>query len=162
GPERADGGGHRPPDRQIIRRELAGGQSAARGRRGRRPGYRLQRADRGRCLRAGGASPAGRAPHRHFRPRRPRPPDRPRPPARRLLLGDAPDFHVAPLAYRGTEANVLYFVLGAIAGLAGILYNRTLLGALAVADRLGRWPVELRAGVVGAAVGMLAWFAPGL
>ena len=24
------------------------------------------------------------------------------------------------------------------------------------------WPVELRAGLIGAAVGMLAWFAPGL
>jgi CIC family chloride channel protein len=37
-----------------------------------------------------------------------------------------------------------------------------LLGAIAAADRLSRWPVELRAGAVGAAVGALAWFAPAL
>jgi CIC family chloride channel protein len=42
------------------------------------------------------------------------------------------------------------------------LYNRALLAAVAAADRLERWPVELRAGVIGAAVGILAWFAPEL
>jgi len=31
-----------------------------------------------------------------------------------------------------------------------------------VAQRLGHWPVELQAAVIGAAVGALAWFAPGL
>src|ERR1700680_3012027 len=36
------------------------------------------------------------------------------------------------------------------------------IGALAIADRLARWPVEVRAAVVGAAAGALAWFAPGL
>jgi chloride channel protein, CIC family len=35
-------------------------------------------------------------------------------------------------------------------------------GALAITDRLARWPVEARAAMVGAAVGALAWFAPGL
>ena len=51
---------------------------------------------------------------------------------------------------------------GVFAGFLGIVYNRTLLGTLAAADRLNRWPVELRAAVIGAAVGMLAWFTPGL
>jgi CIC family chloride channel protein len=37
-----------------------------------------------------------------------------------------------------------------------------LLGALAIADRFARWPVEVRAAIVGAAAGALAWFAPGL
>ena len=37
-----------------------------------------------------------------------------------------------------------------------------LLGALAITDRLARWPVEARAALVGAAVGALAWFAPDL
>ena len=41
-------------------------------------------------------------------------------------------------------------------------YNATLLGGLAAMDRLKRWPVELRGAVIGAAVGALAWFAPGL
>lgn len=79
-----------------------------------------------------------------------------------VLLGGAPDFNVPDLARPRIEAMPLYFVLGAAAGLAAVAYNRTLLAALAGAERLERWPVELRAGLVGAAVGMLAWFAPGL
>jgi CIC family chloride channel protein len=41
-------------------------------------------------------------------------------------------------------------------------YNRTLLTTLAAVERLRRRPVELRAAVIGAAVGLLAWFAPDL
>jgi chloride channel protein, CIC family len=78
----------------------------------------------------------------------------------RLLLGDAPDFHVQALALPGAETAPLYFVLGAVAGLLAVVYNRTLLATIALADELTAWPVELRAGLIGAAVGMLAWFAP--
>jgi chloride channel protein, CIC family len=80
----------------------------------------------------------------------------------RALLGHAPDFTVAPLAYTGVGTWPLFIALGVVAGLFAALYNRALLGALAVADRFERWPVELRAGVIGAGVGVLAWFAPGL
>jgi CIC family chloride channel protein len=54
----------------------------------------------------------------------------------------------------------LYLVVGVVAGFLGIAYNRATLGALAGADRLQRWPVELRAGLVGAGVGVLTWYAP--
>jgi chloride channel protein, CIC family len=80
----------------------------------------------------------------------------------RVFFGDASDFHVQALAYDHAGTRPLYFALGAIAGLIGILYNRVLLGTIAAVDRLDRWPVELRAAVIGASVGMLAWFAPGL
>ena len=80
----------------------------------------------------------------------------------RLFLGDAPDFQVATVAYPAATTWPLFVALGAIAGLAAAIYNRTLLGGISLARRLGRWPVELRAGVIGAAVGALAWFAPGL
>ncbi len=90
----------------------------------------------------------------------------------RLLLGDSPDFHVAittsasvttgPLGYATAATWPLYVALGALAGLLAALYNLTLLGAIKMTDRLDRWPVELQAGVIGAAVGVLAWFAPGL
>lgn len=80
----------------------------------------------------------------------------------RALLGAAPDFGVAPLAYVGAEVWPLFVALGAIAGLAAHLYNRTLLGALAIMDRLGRWPVELRAAIIGGGVGALGFFAPDL
>jgi CIC family chloride channel protein len=80
----------------------------------------------------------------------------------RTILGDAPDFAVRPLAYVGAEMWLFFVILGAIAGTAGTLYNLTLLKTLAVADRLAGWPVETRAAVIGAALGALAWFAPGL
>ncbi len=90
----------------------------------------------------------------------------------RLFLGDAPDFQVAitayatiatgPLAYPPAASWPLYLVLGVLAGLMAVLYNRALLAAIAVTDRLDRWPVEIQAGVIGAAVGVLAWFAPEL
>jgi len=80
----------------------------------------------------------------------------------RMILGDSPDFHVEALAYASAQARPLYFLLGAIAGFVAILYNRLLLGGMAATDRLERWPVPLRAAVIGAAVGLLAWYAPGL
>jgi chloride channel protein, CIC family len=80
----------------------------------------------------------------------------------RLLLGDAPDFQVQTLARPAPEAAPLYFLLGGVAGLMAVVYNRTLLATIALADRLTAWPVELRAGLIGAAVGALAWFAPDL
>jgi CIC family chloride channel protein len=90
----------------------------------------------------------------------------------RLLLGDAPDFQVAisaaagtatgPFPYAAAAVWPLYFATGVAAGIAAALYNRTVLGAVALADRLGRVPVELQAAVIGAAVGVLAWFAPDL
>jgi CIC family chloride channel protein len=80
----------------------------------------------------------------------------------RIFLGDAPDFHVEALAHFHAGTRPLYFLLGAIAGLFAILYNRALLGTIAAANRLERWPVPLRAALIGGAVGMLAWFAPGL
>jgi len=80
----------------------------------------------------------------------------------RALLGDAPDFDVEPLAYVGVEALPLFVLLGIAAGLAAALYNSLLLGTLAAMDRLSHWPVEMRAAVIGAAVGALAWFVPEL
>jgi chloride channel protein, CIC family len=80
----------------------------------------------------------------------------------RVFLGDAADFHVGALTYAGAASRPLYFVLGALAGLVAIVYNRVLLRTIAVVGQLDRWPVELSAGVIGAAVGILAWFAPDL
>jgi chloride channel protein, CIC family len=80
----------------------------------------------------------------------------------RMFLGDAGDFHVGTLAYAGVATRPLYFVLGAAVGLMAIVYNRLLLGAMAWIGRLDRWPPELLAGLIGGAVGILAWFAPDL
>jgi CIC family chloride channel protein len=80
----------------------------------------------------------------------------------RMLLGDTPAFHVPILAYASAESRPLFFAMGIVAGLLGIAYNHTLLRTIALAHDMVRWPVELRAGLIGAAVGTLAWFNPGL
>ena len=80
----------------------------------------------------------------------------------RMFLGEAPDFHVDTLAYPGLGAKPLFFGLGLAAGFLAIVYNRTLLATLDAANRLHGLPVELRAALIGAAVGILAWFAPDL
>jgi CIC family chloride channel protein len=78
----------------------------------------------------------------------------------RVFLGDAPDFKVEPLPFPGFGTVPIHLALGVVAGCLGVAYNRAILGALAAAERLRRWPVELRAALIGAAVGVLAWSEP--
>jgi CIC family chloride channel protein len=80
----------------------------------------------------------------------------------RLFLGDAPDFHVRVLAFPSNGTKLLFFLLGALAGLAAIAYNHAILAAIASSYKLRRWPVEVRAALIGTVVGILAWIAPGL
>jgi CIC family chloride channel protein len=81
----------------------------------------------------------------------------------RLLLGDAPDFATGPLGNPATETLPLFIVFGIVAGFVGVAYNRTLLAGLAGAQGLDRWlPAEARAALIGATVGLVAWFAPAL
>jgi CIC family chloride channel protein len=80
----------------------------------------------------------------------------------RALLGDAPDFQVGTLDHPSAEARPLFLVLGVIAGLLAIAYNQALLAAIAAVERLRRIPAPARAGLIGGAVGVLAWFAPEL
>ena len=81
----------------------------------------------------------------------------------RIFFGIAPDFEVAqpPLAdLASVPVNVL---LGVATALVAALYSRSVMGALALADRSReRVPVVARAAAIGALVGLLAWFAPSL
>ncbi len=79
----------------------------------------------------------------------------------RLFLGRSPDFQVPPLPYTGLGSGLLFLALGALAGLLGMGYNWAILAGISVADRIN-WPIELRAAAIGAVVGTVAWFAPGL
>lgn len=79
----------------------------------------------------------------------------------RSILGDAPDFHLGALLAPGPAVRPLFFVLGALAGLVGVIYNRALLRTMAAIGGV-RLPVEARAGLIGAGVGCLAWFLPDL
>lgn len=80
----------------------------------------------------------------------------------RVLLGDEPDFHIEVRDYGDPLTHLLYGVLGIVAGFAAIAHNRILLAGLALASRLSFIRVEIRAGAIGAAVGLLGWYLPGM
>ncbi|SAK94337.1 ClC family H(+)/Cl(-) exchange transporter [Caballeronia ptereochthonis] len=84
----------------------------------------------------------------------------------RLLHGDLPDFHVPAQPFPGFAMTGAHLVLGALLGLLGAAYCRAILWALDAADsfaRPGSVPhATVHAGLIGAAVGLLAWFAPDL
>ena len=80
----------------------------------------------------------------------------------RQILGNIPDFLTEPFDYPSLQVQALFLLFGLVVGAVAVVYNMAILGLLSLGDRLGRIPVELRAGVVGAVVGTLAWFDPGL
>lgn len=80
----------------------------------------------------------------------------------RAMLGDEPAFHVAALAPPPFWSIVPHLLLGALLGLLGAAYNRIVVWGLDAFERLPAWPVEARAAVVGAGVGLVASCAPSL
>jgi len=79
----------------------------------------------------------------------------------RGLLGNSLDFKVPELASGGVIELCLFLILGLFAGLLSVGHNRSLLATLSLAERIGG-PIELRAAVIGAVVGLLAWSTPHL
>lgn len=83
----------------------------------------------------------------------------------RLMLGDGPEFRVAAATGALHDASaatwLLYLALGAAAGALAVLYNKLIMGALSLSDRLRAWPIEAKAAAVGALIGALGWFSPG-
>ena len=80
----------------------------------------------------------------------------------RAILGNQPDFTLPPLGHVPTLGLPLFLVLGLVAGLLAVGYNRSLLATLAAFERARALPAEMRAALVGAAVAAVAWFAPSL
>jgi len=80
----------------------------------------------------------------------------------RLMLGAAPDFSVATFAPVGVGQGLPFVGVGLLAGFVGVAYNRTILGALAVADAARGVSASARGALVGAVVGVIAYMAPAL
>lgn len=80
----------------------------------------------------------------------------------RAILGHAPDFQTAPLPYQGMATLPLYVGLGVVAGLVALGYNRAVLGMMSLAEGFARCPVEIRAAIIGASVGITVWFWPNM
>ena len=79
----------------------------------------------------------------------------------RLLMGELPVFHLRELPVMELRELPFAIVLGGLAGLAGILFNRNLIGSLNFADRFNgsKW---LPGAVAGAIAGLAGWSMPGL
>jgi CIC family chloride channel protein len=80
----------------------------------------------------------------------------------RLLLGQSPVFHVASSPVPPLSSLPLFLMLGLVAGLLGVVFNRALLASLRLFDRAARWPLGLPAALVGLVIGAIGWFAPGV
>ncbi len=80
----------------------------------------------------------------------------------RVFLGDVPDFRVEQVPYPSFGTVPVHLALGVIVGFLGVVYNYAILRTVTIADRLQQLPVELRAALIGAFVGLLAWLAPGV
>lgn len=78
----------------------------------------------------------------------------------RLLSGAYPVFSIPNYATPPITALPVFAVLGVLAGLLGVAFNKGLLKALDLFGRLkGRWVLAAGA-AVGAAVGLVGWFSP--
>jgi CIC family chloride channel protein len=80
----------------------------------------------------------------------------------RVFLGQGPIFHISPPSYPSFGSLPLYVALGVLAGALGVVYNRSLLSTLAWVDQLRGWKGALFPAIVGALVGVIAWFNPNL
>lgn len=77
-----------------------------------------------------------------------------------VVVGGPPDFTLAGARSVDGWGLVLVAVLGVVCGLAGLLYNVMILASLPLVGRLRRIPPEAIAGVVGAAVAVVALISP--
>ncbi len=78
----------------------------------------------------------------------------------RSLLGDTPDFYAGLAESQLIAQMPAYLAFGAALGVVGAFYNTLTMGFLVVTDRLRRVNSIARAAAIGAAIGLLGWFAP--
>jgi len=79
----------------------------------------------------------------------------------RLILGDTQEFHVHTPASAPVASLPLFLVMGLGLGAFAVIYNWTVLKALALIGGLRHVQVETRAALIGAGVALVAWQAPG-
>lgn len=78
----------------------------------------------------------------------------------RVMTGDTPVFGLRGMPVPSLNALPVALVVGAIAGLGGVLFNRCLLASLDCFDRLKRWPPFIVGALTGLVVGLASWIYP--
>jgi CIC family chloride channel protein len=80
----------------------------------------------------------------------------------RWMLGNALDFTVRQVSVTQAWRVAPFLALGALLGAVGALYNAATAGLLRLSDRLSGISSVSRAALIGATVGLVAWFAASL
>lgn len=78
----------------------------------------------------------------------------------RSFTGQMPSFHVSGYPTPPIGALPLFAALGAVAGVVGVVFNRSLLGTMKWFHGQQRVPAWLWPGIVGLIVGLVAWWLP--
>ena len=78
----------------------------------------------------------------------------------RFATGQDPVFHIRDFPIPPLTAIPAFLVVGCLAGVLGVMYNRDLLAALDSFGRLRRLRFGLAVAAVGALAGLTAWFLP--
>jgi CIC family chloride channel protein len=79
----------------------------------------------------------------------------------RVLTGETPVFALHGMPAPKLNALPVALLLGGLAGLGGVIFNRCLLASLAAFERL-RWPPFALGALAGLVVGLAAWIYPGV
>ena len=80
----------------------------------------------------------------------------------RTLIGNRLTFPLPAIEFELFPGYLLLLLFGGLLGLLGVAYNRMVVAGLDAAERMHRVGPATRAAVVGAIVGVIAWFAPWL
>ncbi len=79
----------------------------------------------------------------------------------RFASGQLPVFRIPSYPVPDLAALPAFAVLGVLAGVLGVVYNRSLVGTLNLFAKVPPRAVLLASALVGALVGIVAWFSPG-
>jgi CIC family chloride channel protein len=78
-----------------------------------------------------------------------------------LLLSNETEFETAVIADPTLVQVPLVVAVGVVTGLLGVAYNRAVVFGLHIADA-NPWPVEVRAALIGALIGLVGWLSPAM
>jgi CIC family chloride channel protein len=77
----------------------------------------------------------------------------------RAIIGNVTEFGSPRMTELSSDVLPSYVLLGVLAGLLGLAFNVSLLKVLQLFDRAEKWPRGAKGALIGAAAGLLAWFA---
>lgn len=80
----------------------------------------------------------------------------------RWMIGNQYVFFVLPGNMVGGSIDWSFLLLGGLLGVAGAAYNLLSLWLLDLSEKWSKYPAVARAALIGAVVGLVAWFAPAL